>query len=227
MRAYFSQFGHISRLRLSRNRTTGNSKHYAFIEFSSSAVAKIVADTMDNYLMFGHILKCKVVPPSEVHENLWKGANKRFKKVPWSKIEGKKLERKVGREEWGKRVAGERKKREKKSTQLKSIGYEFEPPKLKGPEDIPIREGEKAIEGPSSAAAAAAAEGATTTEEKTIVTTDGGDGTMLISEEVKTTKVKKSGGGKRKAAEEEKPEAAGGPLAEVVKKAKKAKKSVA
>ncbi|KAI4223543.1 MAG: hypothetical protein LQ349_007412, partial [Xanthoria aureola] len=192
MRAYFGQFGHISRLRLSRNRTTGNSKHYAFIEFSSSAVAKIVADTMDNYLMFGHILKCKVVPPGEVHENLWKGANKRFKKVPWSKIEGKKLERKVGREEWGKRVAGERKKREKKSAQLKSIGYEFEPPKLKGPEDIPIREGEKAIEGPSSAAAAAAAEGATTTEEKTIVTTDGGDGTMLISEEVKTTKVKKS-----------------------------------
>ena len=224
MRAYFGQFGHISRLRLSRNRTTGNSKHYAFIEFSSSAVAKIVADTMDNYLMFGHILKCKVVPPGEVHENLWKGANKRFKKVPWSKIEGKKLERKVGREEWGKRVAGERKKREKKSAQLKSIGYEFEPPKLKAPEDIPIREGEKAIEGPSSAAAVA--EGATTTEEKTIVTTDGGDGTMLISEEVKTTKVKKSGAGKRKAAEE-KPEAVGGPLAEVVKKAKKAKKSVA
>ncbi|KAI4249528.1 MAG: hypothetical protein L6R42_008948, partial [Xanthoria sp. 1 TBL-2021] len=219
MRAYFGQFGHISRLRLSRNRTTGNSKHYAFIEFSSSAVAKIVADTMDNYLMFGHILKCKVVPPGDVHENLWKGANKRFKKVPWSKIEGKKLERKVGREEWGKRVEGERKKREKKSEKLKSIGYEFEPPKLKGPEDVPVREGEKAIEGPSSAV-----EGAITTEEKTIVTTDGGDGTMLISEEVKTTTVKKSGGGKRKAAEEKTEE---GPLAEVLKKAKKAKTSVA
>lgn len=169
--------------------------------------------------MFGHILKCKVVPPGDVHENLWKGANKRFKKVPWSKIEGKKLERKVGREEWGKRVEGERKKREKKSEKLKSIGYEFEPPKLKGPEDVPVREGEKAIEGPSSAV-----EGAITTEEKTIVTTDSGDGTMVISEEVKTTKVKKSGGGKRKAAEEKAEE---GPLAGVLKKAKKAKTSVA
>ncbi|KAL8770290.1 MAG: hypothetical protein Q9209_003926 [Squamulea sp. 1 TL-2023] len=213
MRAYFGQFGHISRLRLSRNRTTGNSKHYAFIEFASSDVAKIVAETMDNYLMFGHILKCKVVPPGDVHENLWKGANKRFKKVPWSKIEGKKLERKVGREEWGKRVEGERKKRERKSEKLKSIGYEFEAPKLKGPEDVPIREGEKSIEGPS-------AEGGTF-EEKTIVTTDGGDGTMVISEEVKTTKVKKDG--KRKA--EEKTEE--GPLAEVVQKAKKVKKSAA
>ncbi|KAL8778121.1 MAG: hypothetical protein Q9213_007564 [Squamulea squamosa] len=213
MRAYFGQFGHISRLRLSRNRTTGNSKHYAFIEFASSAVAKIVAETMDNYLMFGHILKCKVVPPGDVHENLWKGANKRFKKVPWSKIEGRKLEKKVGREEWGKRVEGERKKREKKSEKLKSIGYEFEAPKLKGPKDLPVREGDKAIEGPS-------AEGATI-EEKTIVTTDGGDGTMVISEEVKTTKVKKDG--KRKA--EEKTEE--GPLAEVVKKVKKAKTSAA
>ncbi|KAL8861247.1 MAG: hypothetical protein Q9178_002463 [Gyalolechia marmorata] len=213
MRAYFGQFGHISRLRLSRNRTTGNSKHYAFIEFASSAVAEVVAKTMDTYLMFGHILKCKLVAPGDVHENLWKGANKRFKKVPWSKIEGRKLERKVGREEWGKRVEGERKKREKKSEKLKSIGYEFEAPKLKGPEDVPIREGEKGIEGPS-------ADGGTI-EEKTIVTTDGVDGTVVISEEVKTTKVKK--GGKRKA--EEKVEE--GPLAEVVKKAKKAKKNVA
>ncbi|KAL8802331.1 MAG: hypothetical protein Q9200_006621 [Gallowayella weberi] len=212
MRAYFGQFGNISRLRLSRNRTTGNSKHYAFIEFSSSAVAKIVAETMDNYLMFGHILKCKVVPPGDVHENLWKGANKRFKKVPWSKIEGKKLEKKVGREEWGRRVEGERKKREKKGEKLKSIGYEFEAPKLKGPEDVPVREGEKAIEGPS-------AEGEVV-EEKTIVTTDGGNGSIVISEEVKT-KVKK--GGKRRA--EEKAEE--GPLAAVVKKAKKAKNSVA
>ncbi|KAL8802685.1 MAG: hypothetical protein Q9182_003643 [Xanthomendoza sp. 2 TL-2023] len=212
MRAYFGQFGDISRLRLSRNRTTGNSKHYAFIEFSSAAVAKIVAATMDNYLMFGHILKCKVVPAEDVHENLWKGANKRFKKVPWSKIEGKKLEKKVGREEWGRRVEGERKKREKKGEKLKSIGYEFEAPKLKGPEDVPIREGEKAIEGPSAEAEVV--------EEKTIVTTDGGNGSIVISEEVKT-KVKK--GGKRKA--EEKVEE--GPLAEVVKKAKKAKNSVA
>ncbi|KAL8989727.1 MAG: hypothetical protein Q9169_008296, partial [Polycauliona sp. 2 TL-2023] len=225
MRAYFGQFGHISRLRLSRNRTTGNSKHYAFIEFSSSAVAKIVADTMDNYLMFGHILKCKLVAPGDVHENLWKGANKRFKKVPWSKIQGKKLEKKVGREEWGKRVEGERKKREKKSEKLKSIGYEFEPPKLKGPEDVPVRDVEKsAIEGPSADAAAAAA--ATTTEEKTLVTTDGGDGSLVISEEVKTTTVKKTGG-KRKAAAAAEEKTDGGPLAEVVKKAKKAKKSAA
>ncbi|OJD26449.1 hypothetical protein ACJ73_02162, partial [Blastomyces percursus] len=50
MRAYFSQFGPITQLRLSRHRTTGRSKHFAFIEFASDSVARVVADTMDNYL---------------------------------------------------------------------------------------------------------------------------------------------------------------------------------
>lgn len=39
---------------------TGKSKHYAFILMSSLSVAKIVAETMDNYLLLGHILRCKV-----------------------------------------------------------------------------------------------------------------------------------------------------------------------
>ncbi|KAL9577782.1 MAG: hypothetical protein Q9212_006149, partial [Teloschistes hypoglaucus] len=126
MRAYFSQFGPILRLRLSRNRTTGASKHYAFIEFASAAVSRIVAETMDTYLMFGHILKCKTVAPEQVHENLWKGANKRFKAVPWSKIEGRRMEKAVGREVWEKRVKAEQKRRKVKGAKLKEVGYEFE-----------------------------------------------------------------------------------------------------
>ena len=35
MRAYFSQFGAITQLRLARNKKTGKSQHYAFIEFAS------------------------------------------------------------------------------------------------------------------------------------------------------------------------------------------------
>jgi hypothetical protein len=76
MRAYFSQFGEISRFRLPRNERvrllgtlisypgsvyrncikTGRSKHYGFIEFVSVPVAQIVAETMGYYLLMGHIL---------------------------------------------------------------------------------------------------------------------------------------------------------------------------
>ncbi|OBZ72694.1 hypothetical protein A0H81_07703 [Grifola frondosa] len=86
MRAYFSQFGTVTRLRLSRNKKTGRSKHYAFIEFDSSSVAKIVADTMDNYLLMGHILTCKVIPKDEVHPELWIGANRKWRVVPRDRI---------------------------------------------------------------------------------------------------------------------------------------------
>lgn len=36
-------------------------------------------DKAQNYLLFGHILKCSVVPKAQVHEDLFKGGNKRFK----------------------------------------------------------------------------------------------------------------------------------------------------
>ncbi|KAJ5579007.1 rRNA processing protein gar2 [Penicillium hetheringtonii] len=145
MRAYFSQFGEITRLRLSRNRITGRSKHYAFVEFNSVTVAKIVAETMDNYLMYGHILKCKFVPSESLHPEVWKGANRRFKKTPWNRIEKKRLEKGKTREQWAERIAKEQKKRLSKAKKLKDLGYEFNLPQLKAVEDVPVQE-PKAVE---------------------------------------------------------------------------------
>ncbi|KAI8806922.1 hypothetical protein BJ742DRAFT_814827 [Cladochytrium replicatum] len=86
MKQYFSQFGDVTRLRLSRNKKTGASKHYAFIEFAAEEVAKIASETMNNYLLFNHILKCRFVPAEEVHPNTFVGANRKFKAIPWRKI---------------------------------------------------------------------------------------------------------------------------------------------
>ena len=38
---------------------SGRSKGYAFIEFECDEVAKVVAETMNNYLMFNKLLKCE------------------------------------------------------------------------------------------------------------------------------------------------------------------------
>ncbi|KAJ5610237.1 rRNA processing protein gar2 [Penicillium lagena] len=145
MRAYFSQFGDITRLRLSRNRLTGRSKHYAFVEFSSTTVAKIVAETMDNYLMYGHILKCKYVPAEQLHPEVWKGANRRFKKTPWNRIEKKRLEKGKTREQWSQRIEQEQKRRQAKLDKLKALGYEMDLPVLKSVDDVPVQE-QKAVE---------------------------------------------------------------------------------
>ena len=133
MRAYFSQFGTILRLRLSRNKKTGRSKHYAFIEFADSEAAAIVAETMDNYLLFGHILKCKVIPPSDIKdvEALFKGANKRFKPIPWGDVKQRQLEKKRTIEEWEKLEKREDRRRKARENKLKRMGidYEYEPVK--------------------------------------------------------------------------------------------------
>jgi nucleolar protein 15 len=147
MKAYFSQFGEITRLRISRNRHTGRSKHYAFIEFSSTTVAKIVAETMDNYLMYGHIVKCKFVPKEQLHPEVWKGANRRFKVTPWNRIEKKRLEKGKTREQWSKRIESEQKKRLSKAKKLKALGYEIDLPQLKSVDDVPVQEVPKAVEG--------------------------------------------------------------------------------
>lgn len=130
MREYFSQFGDITKLRLSRNKLTGASKHFAFIEFSSTEVAKIVAETMDNYLLFGHILKCKYAQPESLHPDTWKGADKKFRKIPHDKLERERLAAPKTEQQWEKKAEREQKKRNKKARQLEALGLELPASKL-------------------------------------------------------------------------------------------------
>ncbi|KAL2430444.1 putative RNA-binding protein [Exophiala dermatitidis] len=153
MREYFSQFGDITRLRLSRNKRTGASKHFAFIEFASNEVAKIVAETMDNYLLFGHILKCKYAPPDSLHPDVWKGADKKYRKIPHEKLEREKLAAPKTADKWQKKVEKEQRKREEKAKKLKAIGVDMPASTLTNPADvvkdklITAEEPKKAIEG--------------------------------------------------------------------------------
>jgi nucleolar protein 15 len=136
MRAYFEQFGTILQLRLSRNPKTGASKHYAFIQFASASVAEIVAKTMDSYLLFNHILKVRLIPDEQVPETLFKGANRRFKKIPWNKMAGRKLALGSTEAEWEKRIETEETRRADKAEKMKAIGYEFDAPQIKSAKGV-------------------------------------------------------------------------------------------
>lgn len=125
MRSYFSQFGSIDRLRLCRNKFTGNSKHYAFIQFSSSEVAGIAAETMNNYLLYGHLLKCRVVPETECHEKMWTGANRRWKVPPLARMRRIKHERKRTPGSWDKLQVKETTRRLNNSKRWKEKGIDY------------------------------------------------------------------------------------------------------
>eukprot|EP00899_Mesostigma_viride_P023514 jgi/Mesvir1/4347/Mv02431-RA.1 len=128
MRGFFSQFGTILNLRLSRNKKTGNSKHYAFIEFENPDVAAIAADAMNNYLMFSKMLQVRLVPPSQVHPRLFKNANRPFKKIDWVGQARAQREQPRTPAQVAKRVAklvkGDKKRRKRMAAA--GIEYEFE-----------------------------------------------------------------------------------------------------
>ncbi|KAK1215674.1 nucleolar protein [Marasmius sp. AFHP31] len=138
LKAYFSQFGDVTRLRVSRNKKTGRSKHYAFLEFDSSSVAQIVADTMDNYLLTGHILRCKIIPKDEVHPELWVGANRKWRVVPADRVAraAQNKPRTVEEQERATKRLIRRQNEKKKKLEAAGIKYDFDAVAYKQPAKI-------------------------------------------------------------------------------------------
>ena len=128
LKAYFSQFGDIRRLRLSRNKKTGHSKHYGFVEFLSKEVAEIVVETMNNYLLDGHLLQMAMIPNDQVDPNLWIGANRKFRKVPTDRVERVRRSRPRTEEERQRVNSKLLQRQTKRRAQLKSAGIDYDFP---------------------------------------------------------------------------------------------------
>jgi len=128
MKGYFSQFGDVLRLRLSRNKKTGASRHFAFIEFDDAEVARIVAATMNNYLLSNQLLVCHVVPTEKQHPDMFRGADRPFVKVPWVRREIQKRSQKRTPQQVQKRSAKLIQKDAKKRRQLAALGIDYEFP---------------------------------------------------------------------------------------------------
>ncbi|XP_024976778.1 uncharacterized RNA-binding protein C1827.05c isoform X1 [Cynara cardunculus var. scolymus] len=161
MEAFFKQFGEIKRIRIARNRKTGKSKHFGFLEFASPEVerystyilttyflfilgrpefliyqsvqvAKIVAETMHNYLLFEHLLQVQLVPPERVHPKLWKGVNRYYKPLDWVHIERKRQNKERTFEEHRKLVDGILKRDQRRRKKIEAAGIDYEYPEIVG-----------------------------------------------------------------------------------------------
>lgn len=127
LRKYFAQFGEITQLRVLRNKKLGKLKHYGFLEFGDKEVAKVAAETMNNYLLFGRLLKCSVVAPEQVHEAMFVGANTKYKAVPRNQIARHEHDKKRTREQWEgvQERAQERKRAKQELLKAKGINVEL------------------------------------------------------------------------------------------------------
>ena len=129
---FFDQFGLVTRLRVSRNKKTGKAKHYAFVEFQSAEVAAIAAEAMDNYIMFKQKLKVNVVKAADIHPQLFKGANRKFRAIPRQKLSREQHNRERTAEEDALRVKKAVAKDKQRQQRIKAAGidYEYDPLKL-------------------------------------------------------------------------------------------------
>lgn len=124
LKKYFSQFGDILRLRISRNKKTGASRHYAFLEFKEHSVAKVAAETMDNYLLVGHLLKVHVVENPQ--DNLFSAKMKStFKEFDWRAKEYAEYHQPKPLEAWKKLQTEFEQKKEEKFAELKTLGFDY------------------------------------------------------------------------------------------------------
>ncbi|XP_039021491.1 uncharacterized RNA-binding protein C1827.05c-like [Hibiscus syriacus] len=132
MEAYFKQFGAIKRLRIARNKKTGKSKHYGFIEFENPQVAEVVADCMHNYMLFEHLLQVHIIPPEHVHPRLWRGFNYKYKPVDYVQIERKKHNKVRTLEEHKKFVEKILKHYARRRKRIEAAGIDYECPEIVG-----------------------------------------------------------------------------------------------
>ncbi|GFH18099.1 RRM domain-containing protein [Haematococcus lacustris] len=103
---FFSQFGKLTRVRLSRSKKTGKAKHYAFLEFQHPEVAEIAA-----------------------------GANQRFRTVQWRAVERRRHDKERSPQEHAVRVARLIKRDAQRAARIKAAGidYEYTPVKQQVP----------------------------------------------------------------------------------------------
>nr|POF24186.1 mki67 fha domain-interacting nucleolar phosphoprotein-like [Quercus suber] len=132
MEGFFSQFGKIKRLRIARNKKTGKSKHFGFIEFESPEVAKIVADCMHNQLLFEHLLQVHLIPTEHVHPKLWRGFNYRYKPVNWVQLERDRQDKEKSLKEHKKFLEKIRMRDLKRKKKIAAAGIDYECPEFVG-----------------------------------------------------------------------------------------------
>ncbi|GAV52421.1 hypothetical protein ZYGR_0AG04120 [Zygosaccharomyces rouxii] len=109
---YFSQFGDLKDARLARNKKTGNTRHYGFVEFVNKDDAKIAQETMNNYLLMGHLIQVRLLPKDSKIEKLYKYRHRSFQLTPVKRSTEELKER-------------ARKKHDERADKLKKAGIDF------------------------------------------------------------------------------------------------------
>mmetsp|Transcript_10598 Transcript_10598/g.11886 ORF Transcript_10598/g.11886 Transcript_10598/m.11886 type:complete len:396 (+) Transcript_10598:68-1255(+) len=131
IRSFFSQFGRILKVALSRSRQTTNPRGYAFVKFENKEVASIASETMSGYLMGTRRLVCHVIPKDKVHLNFFSKADRIFTKIDFGKIHRNKVNKPKSIKRMREITRSLINREEKKRAKLKEMGIDYDFPGYK------------------------------------------------------------------------------------------------
>jgi len=126
MLGFFSQFGRVTRIRVSRSKQSGKAKGYAWLEFALPEVAAIAAEAMDGYMMYKQKLIVRLVPVAQQHPELFKGANRKYTVLPVHQLAAQRHNRVRTNAEHTRRLARLVKKDRARQEKLKALGIDYE-----------------------------------------------------------------------------------------------------
>lgn len=130
LKAFFSQFGEVCRVRLFRSRKNAHSKGYAFVEFALREVAEVAAQTMDKYRMFGRTLVCRLTEKGQVQDHVFRKCHKPFKHINWQARAAAQYNKPEGQLPSAKGITAVKKRMNKKAKLLQKLGIDLELPIL-------------------------------------------------------------------------------------------------
>lgn len=134
-------------MKLSRSKKTARSKGYAFVEFEDLETATIVAEAMNQYMMFGQTLKAHVLEQRQIHPDLFKNVDalSSFRKMPNTAIKREEHNKQRTVSQDAKRIERLKKKENRLREQMKEMGVNYvfpgysadtsKPPETMDPED--------------------------------------------------------------------------------------------
>ena len=128
-RKFFAQFGDVKGVCFPRSKKTGRSKGYMFILFEDREIAEVAAGTMNDYMMFGKLLRAKVLPEnSKIVYSKFLKESRRFKFVPWQKLFAQRFNAKKSDAEMVEKMKRLLEHDAEKAKRFKELGLDFDFP---------------------------------------------------------------------------------------------------
>lgn len=115
-------------MKIARSARSSRSQGYGWVLFRDASVAAIAAKTMDNYMLFGKKLVCRVLAPEAAGPTLFRNSHRKMLPSRRPKLHKAKVNAPIDDERHARQVKRQAAKRSRLEKELEALGIDYELP---------------------------------------------------------------------------------------------------